>query len=109
MRTVQSKCLRKGLAIIHPPNQVPKEFCQEFPYHLLRAKELLEAEKCLVKDFQIMVNAKGELFHLDFDRCFRSTGKKWHKGKSFTSSCLKALDKMDRRIQKVLDALPNLL
>ena len=93
-----------------PQIKFQKSFAKNFRANLLRAKELLEAEQCLVKDFQIMVNAKGELFHLDFDRCFRSTGKKWHKGKrALRVRVSKRWTRWIVAFKKVLATLPNLL
>ena len=55
-----------------------------------------------MKDFQVMVDTKGEIYHLDFDRCFSSSGKKWNMPSNFTESCLDSLNKMNRDIQEIL-------
>lgn len=32
--------------------------------------KMLSSEKCLIGDFQAIINSQGLLFHIDLDRCF---------------------------------------
>ena len=52
--------------------QVKKEtFLQTFSKKFSRVRKLVfNVEPCLIKDFQVLVDTKGNLYHLDFDRCF---------------------------------------
>jgi hypothetical protein len=52
-----------------------ESFAQNFNESFAAAKKVLDVEPCLVKDFQVLVDTKGRTFHLDFDRCFRSSGR----------------------------------
>jgi len=91
------------------PNFLPhikykESFARNFNESLVEVKKILEMEPCLVKDMQVLLDSKGNFYHLDFDRCFSSSGRtsKWHMSKSFTKSCIKQLDKIGRHIQRAL-------
>lgn len=79
-----------------------EKFVKTFSEGLAETKKLLEVEPSLVKDFQLFVDTRGNIYHLDFDRCFRSSGEKWRMSETVTRSCLEALDKMDHDIQHAL-------
>lgn len=79
-----------------------QSFATNFQNGLEETKLLLKMEPCLFKDFQVMVDTRGDLYHLDFDRCFRSSGKKWHMPSNFTASCLDSLDTINQDIQGIL-------
>lgn len=104
MGCVDSKVatFKKDFPKLVPYIKFKKSFAKTVSKGLAEAKKLVEIEPCLVKDFQIMVDAKGNIYHLDFDRCFRSSRAKWRMSKEVTRSCMKALDKMDRDIQGTL-------
>lgn len=79
-----------------------ESFARNFRNGLDEAKRLLKDEPCLVKDFQVIVDIRGELYHLDFDRCFGSYGRKWHMNSNITESCLDSLDKINHVVQETL-------
>jgi hypothetical protein len=79
-----------------------ESFARNFRNGLDEAKRLLKDEPCLVKDFQVIVDIRGELYHLDFDRCFGSYGRKWHMNSNITQSCLDSLDKINHVVQETL-------
>lgn len=43
-------------------------FVQNFKQGLQQAKQVISSEPCMTKDFQVIVDDKGNFFHLDFDR-----------------------------------------
>jgi len=81
-----------------------ESFAQNFKQGLATAKNILEKEPCLVKDFQVFVDEKGHIFHLDFDRCFvpDDSGAKYEISKEETKACLQSLDEIDRRLERSL-------
>ena len=46
------------------------ELAQRFESSFDRLNLLLEAEPCLIDDFQVFLTADGRIVHLDTDRCF---------------------------------------
>jgi hypothetical protein len=77
-------------------------FLDNIQGHFATARKLLEKEPCLVKDFQVMLDASGQVYHLDFDRCFSSSGSKWHMSSDFTETCFQSLDGMEHSLEKAL-------
>ena len=48
-----------------------RTFLQNFQENFQKVRKLVfEVEPCLMKDFQVLVDTKGNLYHLDLDRCF---------------------------------------
>ena len=74
---------------------------------LATAKQLIETEPCLTKDFQVLVDEKGNFYHLDFDRCFLpdASGQKYQISREETTSCLEALDELQSRVQRHLSRI----
>lgn len=77
-------------------------FLENVSKNLKDAKTLIDREPCLVKDFQVMIDTKGRLYHLDFDRCFSSSGHVFHMPRTFTRKCMRVLDRMERYIRRDL-------
>lgn len=77
-----------------------ESFVENFSKSLAEAKRILHVEPGLFKDFQVMLDTKGMLHHLDFDRMFRSSGGKFQMPESIMSGCLEALDKMERQVRQ---------
>lgn len=78
----------------------PEAFTKNFSKNLGEARRIVENEpyKCLIKDFQLMVDTSGKIYHLDFDRCYRSSGDAFRMSKSFITSCFHNLEKIERCI-----------
>lgn len=84
-----------------------ESFARRFQENLSQAKRVLAKEPCLVKDFQVLMDTKGRIFHLDFDRCFApddASIKYDEIGKNETASCLEWLDEVEREIHENLGA-----
>ena len=81
-------------------------FASNFKNEMRKARKLMKDEPCLIKDFQVLVDTKGELYHLDFDRCFMpgEAGTKRIISKELSDSCFEALDEIENRVQKALFA-----
>lgn len=81
-----------------------ESFEQNFQHGLDTAKEMLQKEPCLTKDFQALVDDKGNFHHLDFDRCFKpdAPDEKYEISQEESRDCLKALDNLDKRLQSKL-------
>lgn len=81
-----------------------KGFARHFAENMKSARSILDSEPCLFKDFQLLLHTDGELFHLDFDRCFSSRGaeKKRTERKSRIHRCLKEMDNVESQITKIL-------
>jgi len=77
-------------------------FSRNFKQGLATARELLENEVCMTKDFQVLVDTNGTFYHLDFDRCFMPDDPKtkYEISREETKSCLKVLDEIDRRFER---------
>lgn len=84
-----------------------ESFEQNFREGLATAKEILQSEPCLIKDFQVLVDEKGRFYHLDFDRCFKpdEPGSKYEISKEESQKCLQTLDDIDKRLQNKLSIL----
>ena len=50
----------------------------------------------MMKDFQVLMDQEGEIYHLDFDRCFQT------REVDETQECFDYLDEVERRIQETL-------
>ena len=87
-------------------NQVKDKdsFSRRFSNNLSLTRMLLKKEVCLFKDFQVMLDTEGHLYHLDFDRCFasREPEEKITVRKSSATRCRKTLDDIERQIERVL-------
>lgn len=79
-----------------------ESFRRNVKHHLDTARIILQAEPCLVKDFQVMVDADGQVFHLDFDRCFSSSGKVFDVSIDIVDSCYETLDEMEHQLEQAL-------
>jgi len=84
------------------------EFGRRFQENLKMARKLLnEVEPCLVKDFQALVDTDGNLYHLDFDRCFspESGTKKYTAVEEIAQlPCTRALDAIAQRVQEAVES-----
>jgi hypothetical protein len=77
-------------------NVHPNNFLMTFSKNLNATRELLQKEPCLMKDFQVLMDEEGEIYHLDFDRCFQT------REVDETQECYDYLDEVERRIQEML-------
>ena len=79
-------------------------FARHFAENMKLTRSLLDSEPCLFKDFQILLHTNGEVFHLDFDRCFSSRGaeNKRIERKSRVHRCLRELDNVENQIMQIL-------
>jgi hypothetical protein len=77
-------------------NVHPKKFMTTFSKNLEKTRKLLVKEPCLMKDFQVLMDPEGEIYHLDFDRCFQT------REVDETQECFDYLDEVESRIQETL-------
>lgn len=84
-----------------------ESFIRNFKESFANLREILHKEPCLLYDFQVVIDTSGNLYHLDFDRCFSMrTAKKKHGPKRVgESSCFQSLDKIERRVYQSLEKL----
>ena len=45
-------------------------FLRAFKINLEKAREVVRKETCLIRDFQVIVDTDGRIYHFDFHRCF---------------------------------------
>lgn len=65
---------------------------------LKTARNLVRKEPCFSFDFQILLDAKGRCFHIDYDRCLET------RAKSEVGHALKAIGTLEMTVQNVLAA-----
>jgi len=84
-----------------------ESFAHHFKKSFADLKELLHHEPCLLYDFHVVLDAKGNLYHLDFDRCFSMKTAKKKSGPSAKrvgrSSCFKSLDKIESQVYQAIE------
>jgi len=78
------------------------DFARNVQEHLATARALMKEEPCLVKDMQVLIDTRGDLYHLDFDRCFKSSGKKFEMSNKLTESCFQNFDAMEDQLYQAL-------
>jgi len=79
-----------------------KTFRQNLEDNIRTIGKLIKSqESCLSRDFQVFVDTRGDMYHLDLDRCFTGilTGKKNERKINNTIKCLASLK---RRLDKTL-------
>lgn len=81
-----------------------ESFARNFNKSLASAQLLLDSEPCMTKDFQGLVDKKGLFYHLDFDRCFRSSGRKFRVSNRTIvyGPCAKTLGKIEQYVRHAL-------
>ena len=78
-----------------------ESFVRKFKENFTKARQLLFVEPCLLKDFQVLVDSKGNVYQLDFDRCFspESAEKKYTAPNDLIEApCIQALDEIEKTI-----------
>lgn len=98
------RALRKDLPKFVSYVNDTKAFASSFTKGFDTALQILEDHPCLTKDFQVMVDTNGTVYHLDFDRCFKSSTQKFQLTKSETKSCSSRLDIVRRYIGRQLNS-----
>lgn len=99
------KAVEKFVGHIHNKTS----FVQHFTANFADARDLLHKEPCLLLDFQVLVDTRGTVYHLDFDRCFkgrsgdRKHGPKPEKVKE--SECFLALEMFERKVIRAVEKL----
>lgn len=82
-----------------------ESFTLRFQQNLAEVRQLLLKEPCLIHDFQVFVDTRGRIYHLDFDRCFNFiTGEKKMVRREWMveSGCYKTLGMIERRVYEAL-------
>lgn len=82
-----------------------ESFGRQFSESFAQVRTLLEIVPCLVKDFQILVDTEGRIYHLDFDRCYspEDGAKKYTDPDDLAEApCAQALNEMEQRVQKAV-------
>jgi len=77
-------------------NATQNKFARNFFKNLAQTRKLLQQEPCLMKDFQVVLDSHGNIYHLDFDRCFHT------RETDETKPCLDYLHKVEMRIHNTL-------
>ena len=77
-------------------------FVQNFVGNITAMKKLLEAETCLLIDFHALIDAEGQIFHLDFDRCFSNQNLGQRRSKKPSASCFRVIDRVEKELQDLL-------
>jgi hypothetical protein len=78
------------------------KFLSHIQQHLVTARVIMDNHPCMVKDFQVMITTEGDVYHLDFDRCFTSKGELFSMSQNYTDSCLQTLGRMKEQLQEAL-------
>jgi hypothetical protein len=78
----------------------PESYAQNVQQGFNASRKMLQKEPCLIKDFQIMLDTKGRVFHLDFDRCFKPDhgSEKYVISQEEIDSCLGILNDVERQL-----------
>jgi hypothetical protein len=88
-------------------------FLKHFYKNLEYTRKLLHKEPCLIQGFQVFLDKRGSLYHLDFDCCFlpNDLRKKRKVSKNKIKSCFDGLDKIEITVSETLGVmnppLPN--
>jgi len=79
---------------IHDKHHKLNTFKQTFQKELRTVVKLISKTPCLINDFQLLVNGKGEIHHIDLDRC-KHVGSKYFQGKvqQFENQCVPRMKK----------------
>lgn len=97
------KVVDKFISRVHDKESFARQLTKSFA----ELRTVLLHEPCLLYDFQVLIDVKGNLYHLDFDRCFSMRTAKKKKGLSSKnvsqSSCFKSLGKIERRVYHSID------
>ena len=82
----------------------PESYAQNIQQGFNTSRQMLQKEPCLIKDFQIMLDTKGNVFHLDFDRCFMPDhgSEKYVIAQEEIDSCLAVLNDVEGRLLESL-------
>lgn len=82
-------------------------FTRQFTKSFTELREVLLHEPCLLYDFQVLIDTKGNLYHLDFDRCFSTKSAKKKDGpctkKLSQNSCFKSLSMIEQQVYDAID------
>jgi len=86
-----------------------KEFASEFKKGWYEMRRMLRQETCLINDFQLLLDTKGKLYHIDLDRCFEvgDTITERNVGESYTDECFETLDGIEAAILQYLEGGNN--
>lgn len=81
-----------------------RRFARRFTKYLKQAKAMIRKEPCLIMDFQLLVDTKGRLYHLDLDRCFAldDSSEKRAVSKEMADSCFQSLDDIEASLLQSL-------
>ena len=82
-----------------------ESFVQRLAENLATTRVILDKEPCLIKDFQVLLDNKGNVYHLDFDRCFMpdDASKKYTIPEEDAASCLHVLRSIERKVQEKIN------
>lgn len=78
-------------------------FLERFSSALKQVKRVLKEEPCLFRDFQVLLDTSGQVYHLDFDRCFssRDPAIKRRERKSRVNLCLRTIDGVEQKVKQI--------
>jgi lipopolysaccharide biosynthesis glycosyltransferase len=82
------------------PIKNKESFARRFSQGIADTRKLLRKEPCLVSDFQLLLDKKGNIYHLDFERCFRSDAR------DEAELCFKALDEAEQLVYQAVSQQP---
>lgn len=83
-----------------------RRFAGNLKKNLEKARVMMHEEPCLVMDFQVLVDARGMLYHLDLDRCFEPNDSNARRAvsKEMTDACFDALVDIETTLLQSLEA-----
>mmetsp|Transcript_10443 Transcript_10443/g.29368 ORF Transcript_10443/g.29368 Transcript_10443/m.29368 type:complete len:334 (+) Transcript_10443:176-1177(+) len=74
----------------------PISFARRFTENIIRTRRLLHEEICLGQDFQVLLDSRGEFYHIDLDRCIEKDGSGKRKKSGAKLRAEKSLEDLDQ-------------
>lgn len=74
-------------------------FARHLSQSLADTRQLIKNEPCLCNDFQLMMDKRGNVYHLSFERCFLFHGTRDETGRP----CLQVLDQVEQLVNTAAD------
>ena len=79
-----------------------KSFARHVSQSLADTRRLIRKEPCLALDFELLLDQKGNVYHLDFERCFQLKANN-DDDDDDSESCFKVLDQVEQLVHRAAD------
>ena len=94
------KLFKKQVGDFLPLIDDKRSFARQFKLNLDKARKMMKEETCLIQDFQVITDTRGQIYNLDFDNCFEPYDDSKASVKRDVSmkkqvACFKALDEIE--------------